>query len=233
MRLKAGNALGYRGRVISISCMAAVLLYIRGIVEKDFGRVPELFPFPAIIPLLLAWYLGKHYDKYVYLSTRDVLTGLYNRRYISEQFPKLRTYADRKKVNIAILLLDVNDFKEVNDHYGHEYGDRVLETLSKLLNDSFDNKDMIARWGGDEFLVLSLFSDETILNNKINHFKDQMKRENWPHKGDLSVSIGEASYPLDADHLKELIVKADSSMYKVKMNYKQMRAVKSEESIQH
>ncbi|USK86276.1 hypothetical protein [Peribacillus asahii] len=81
--------------------------------------------------------------------------------------------------------------------------------------------------------VISISCMAAVLNNKINHFKDQMKRENWPHKGDVSVSVDKASYPSDADHLKELIVKADSSMYEVKMNDKQMRAVKSEESIQH
>ncbi|MGX2962018.1 GGDEF domain-containing protein (plasmid) [Peribacillus sp. JNUCC 23] len=102
-------------------------------VKKHFGQVPHPVPIPAIIVLVIAWYLGEQYDKYVYLSTRDSLTGLYNRRYVTDKFPNLSRCANRRKLNICTLLVDVNDFKEINDHYGHDAGDVVLANISKKI----------------------------------------------------------------------------------------------------
>lgn len=226
MRLHVGNILSYRGRIIGIVFIAVSYLFIRGISIIYFGRALYPFLMPALIPLVIAWYFGKNYDKYVHLSTRDTLTGLYNRRYVLDQFPRVMTYVKRRKLNIAVLLLDVNEFKEINDNYGHDYGDQVLEKLSKILCKSFGQKDIIARWGGDEFLILSTFSDEKLVENKINQFKNEIKSEDWQYKTDISVSIGKATYPSDAGSLKDLMAKADSNMYKLKMNNKQMNAIK-------
>ncbi|MGG3450210.1 GGDEF domain-containing protein [Domibacillus aminovorans] len=233
MGLKVDNALSYKGRIISVVFVAVLLLFIRGMVIMHFGRAPHPLPIPALIPLVIAWYLGKHYDKYVHLSMRDTLTGLYNRRYVLDKFPRVMTYVNKRKLNIAILVLDVNGFKEINDNYGHDYGDQVLEQLSKILCKSFGQKDIIARWGGDEFLILSTFSDEKLVINKINQFKNEIKREDWQQKSDISVSIGKATYPSDAVSLKELMAKADSNMYELKMSDKQMNATKREESMLH
>ncbi|OKL36861.1 GGDEF domain-containing protein [Domibacillus mangrovi] len=233
MRLKADNALSYRGRIISVVFIAVIYLLIRGIAIIHFGRALYPFLIPALIPLLIAWYFGKHYDKYVYLSTRDTLTGLYNRRYVLDKFPRVMTYVNKRKLNIAILLLDVNNFKEINDNYGHGYGDQVLEHLSKILCKSFGQNDIIARWGGDEFFIFSTFSDEKLVIKKINQFKNEIKREDWPHKSNISVTIGKAIYPSDADNLKDLMAKADSNMYELKMNDRQINAIKREESMIH
>ncbi|KMY52289.1 hypothetical protein AC625_09515 [Peribacillus loiseleuriae] len=194
-------------------------------VKKHFGQVPHPVPIPAIIVLVIAWYLGKQYDKYVYLSTRDSLTGLYNRRYVTDNFPKLSRYANRRKLNICTLLVDVNDFKEINDHYGHDAGDVVLVNISKILCDSFGQRSIIARWGGDEFLVLVFVSDVNVIIDEINDFNSKIKNEDWKHKsiGTLSVSVGKATYPTDATSLKELVAKADNSMYEYKIKHKMQK----------
>ncbi|WP_082862836.1 GGDEF domain-containing protein [Domibacillus aminovorans] len=70
-----------------------------------------------------------------------------------------------------LISFGINEFKEINDTYRHDYGDQVLEHLSKILCKSFGQKDIIARWGGDEFLILSTFSDEKLIINKINQFR--------------------------------------------------------------
>jgi len=217
---RANQKMGYRGRVISVFFVAVLLLFIRQMVSVHFGYPPHPFPIPAMIVLILAWLFGKQYDKYVYLSIRDPLTGLYNRRYVMEKFLSMAKYADRKNVNISILLLDVNDFKEINDQHGHSIGDSVLGTIAKLLRHSFGSKDILARWGGDEFIILSVFSDVDLLNNKINDFKSRLDEEDWQYKGTLSISIGEAVYPADAVNLQELLDLADNNMYEEKVNYK-------------
>lgn len=217
--------MGYRGRVISALFVAILLLFIREMVSIHFGHPPHPYPIPAIIVLILAWLLGKQYDKYVYLSTRDPLTGLYNRRYVHDKFRSLAKYADRKNVNISILLLDVNDFKEINDQYGHQEGDSVLGTLSTLLRHSFGPKDILARWGGDEFIILSVFSDVNVLSNKINDFKSRLDAEDWEYKGNVSISIGQAVYPVDAANLQKLLDLADNNMYEEKVHFKKKRGI--------
>lgn len=189
-----------------------------------FGRAPHQMPFPALVPIIFAWYLGRQYDKYVYLSTRDTLTGLYNRRYVYDKFTKVARHSYRKKLNTSILLLDINDT------YGHDYGDRVLEFISKQLVNSFEGKDIIARWGGDEFLIISPFSDERLINEKVKSFKKEIKNMDWSHIDlHLSLSIGKAIYPLDGDNLKSVVAKADSNMYELKVSHKQTKAAKYKE----
>lgn len=216
--------MNYKGRVISIAFVAVILLFIRQVVIMHFGRAPHPLPLPMVIPLIIAWYGGKQYDKYMHLSTRDSLTGLFNRRYVLDTFSRTLSKAKRKKVNIAVLLLDLNDFKEINDTYGHDTGDKVLESISKLLKVCFDRNDIISRWGGDEFLIVSSFADKKVIENKLSHFKNKIKSEDCGYHG-LSVSIGRAIYPFDATDLESLIAKADSDMYRLKMDHKQIKAV--------
>lgn len=219
-----GKRMGYRGRITSIIFIGSILLFIRQMVNMHFGQVPHPFPLPAIIALIIAWFLGKQYDKYVYLSSRDTLTGLFNRRYVLDNFSRIIQQANKRNANMAILLLDVNDFKEINDQHGHEYGDEVLEGISEILLDSFDPKEVIARWGGDEFLVLSIFNKENEIMEKIERFEHLIKNNEWRHHHNgLSVSIGKADFPNNGKSLKELVAKADSNMYAVKMNHKQKR----------
>jgi len=166
-------------------------------------------------------------NMYIYLSTRDTLTGLYNRRYVYNKFTKVARHSYRKKLNTSILLLDVNDFKEINDTYGHDYGDRELEFISKQLVNSFEGKDIIARLGGDEFLIISPFSDESLINKKVKNFNKKIKNMDWSHiDPHLSLSIGKAIYPLDGDTLKSVVAKADSNMYELKVSHKQMKVAK-------
>ncbi|MFD1360129.1 GGDEF domain-containing protein [Lentibacillus salinarum] len=207
----------YRGRIISVLFVSAILLFIRKTVESHFGQVPHSIPLPAILILILAWYLGKQYDKYVNISTIDPLTGAYNRRYVMNKFPKIVSYANKRKLNISVIMVDINEFKEINDTYGHAIGDNVLEDVSKRLRDSFEKKDTVARWGGDEFLILTFFSDEHVMFKKINDFKSRL---NSHHIDNLSVSIGKSTYPSDATCLKALVTIADTNMYDTKFRLK-------------
>lgn len=108
---------------MSILFVVVILLFIRGSVIAHFGQAPHQMPLPAFIILVFAWYMGKKYDKALYLSSRDPLTGLFNRRYVLRQFSRAMKIANRKKRKVAVFFLDVNDFKQINDHHGHDVGD--------------------------------------------------------------------------------------------------------------
>ncbi|AIF45112.1 GGDEF domain-containing protein [Virgibacillus sp. SK37] len=210
--------MGYKGRITGITFVAIIIIVIRTFVKIHFGATPHSIPLPAIILMIIGWYLGREYDKSVYKANRDPLTGLFNRRYVLDNIQKSFSKANRKSNKLAIILLDVNDFKQINDNFGHETGDQVLKCISDLLIDSFLSEDIVARWGGDEFLIVSPFADEKRLNQKISHFKNSLKSKDLKYNG-LSVSIGKAIYPSDDNTFESLISKADANMYRFKSHY--------------
>lgn len=191
-------------------------------VRSKTGQVPHPFPYPVFVILIIAWFMGRYHDKSVQLSMRDALTGLYNRRFVMKQIEKMMRKANRRQQKIAVMLLDVNDFKDINDQFGHEYGDKVLAGIAELIQNSFDKKDIAARWGGDEFLIISSFSDERAVETKISQFKSKLINRNWQFNKGVSVSLGKGIFPDDGDEFHDLVEKADSNMYKIKLKSKQM-----------
>jgi diguanylate cyclase (GGDEF)-like protein len=175
----------------------------------------DLIFIPLFSPFF--WWLGFQYDKAKFLSEKDALTGLYNRRYITQVTPKLLAKMDKKIENLTISVVDCNNFKQINDQYGHKAGDLVLTNISLLLLTSTNEEDIVARWGGDEFLIVSPYSDL----RKINLITDKIERGLYylsEEMGlDVSVSIGTAVYPSDASDIKDLLLIADRNMYKCKV----------------
>ena len=148
------------------------------------------------------------------LSLTDELTGLYNRRrffILTEQCLKV---AVRTKKRPLLLFIDMDNLKWINDHYGHNEGDQALIGLADILKKTFRESDIIARIGGDEFVVLLESADEnseTLLTRLHENVKDyNVKRSQYT----LSVSLGTAQfdpeYPISID---ELLSKADALMY--------------------
>ncbi len=154
------------------------------------------------------------------LSLTDELTGLYNRRrffVLTEQYLKVAIRAQKR---LLLLYIDMDDLKWINDHYGHLEGDRALIEFAKILKKTFRESDIVARIGGDEFMVLFECTDqkdETLLNRLDENIKDYNARETRPYP--LSISVGVA--PFDPEHpvpIDELLSKADASMYVHKKN---------------
>ncbi|HWK23650.1 MAG TPA: GGDEF domain-containing protein [Ureibacillus sp.] len=222
MKLGSNNTLGYRGRLVSLLFVGILILFMRTMVILQFGVALHHFPFPAIIAVIVAWQIGKSYDKYIYLSMKDVLTDLYNRRFIMDKFVSLSQKATKRGLKMAVLISDVNDFKKVNDQHGHDYGDIVLMSIAKSLKNVFNKPDIIARWGGDEFLVLATFSNADELNKKIHNFQRNLSSITLEEQETtISVSIGYAIYPTDHTNLDELISMADAKMYEIKLSHKE------------
>lgn len=95
------------------------------------------------------------YLRTVHLSTHDALTGVYNRRGFDELVARIAHYAMRKRVGLAMLVVDIDHFKQYNDHYGHAAGDAALRHVAKVLRDEMVRRsDVVARVGGEEFVVV-------------------------------------------------------------------------------
>lgn len=137
----------------------------------------------------------KHFEKELYrLSTTDALTGLYNRRFATEIFIKLKDHADRYKTPLSILMIDIDKFKVINDTYGHEKGDEVLIRLAKLLREIVRASDFIVRWGGEEFLVILPNTDLLGASVAAEKIRAQVENLKVPPIERITVSIGVASY---------------------------------------
>jgi diguanylate cyclase (GGDEF)-like protein len=149
------------------------------------------------------------------LSLTDDLTGLYNRRrffVLTEQYLKV---AVRTKKRLLLLFIDMDDLKWINDHYGHNEGDQALVEFAKILKQTFRESDIIARIGGDEFVVLFASMDEnserllTRLHENLKDYNDRRSKR-YP----LSISVGNAEFDPDSPvSIDELLSKADASMY--------------------
>jgi diguanylate cyclase (GGDEF)-like protein len=203
----------YTGRIISLLIVAISTL---GLILYNYIFHVYLDWIHVIVSafyLFFGWLLGKQYDKVKYLSEKDLLTESYNRRFVMDIFPKLKSLSDRKKQKLIIFLIDVNDFKSINDKYDHAMGDRVLQLISGSLKKALRDSDYIVRWGGDEFLGIFPCSDESGMNELQIRLQNELNTLSNMVSADVSVSVGYAFYPDEGIDLNALIQIADRKMY--------------------
>jgi diguanylate cyclase (GGDEF)-like protein len=151
------------------------------------------------------------------LSTRDFLTGLYNRRALFDIGNNLFENAKRGNIEITIAIIDIDDFKKINDKYGHLYGDMVLQHVSDILRANFRSSDLITRYGGEEFCIISV---NLMKKNSFQHFEKIRKLiENSiisTNKGDIILTVSTGIVNSMSENLESSISKADELLYQSK-----------------
>lgn len=153
------------------------------------------------------------------LTLEDHLTGLYNRRGFTTIAKEYLQLANRKKMDMYLLYIDLDDLKKINDTYGHNKGDFVLIALAEILQKTFRESDIKARIGGDEFAVFPIDTHMKGVNTALARLKKSIDDYNatTERQNLLSVSIGISCYsPTKACSVNELLTKADSLMYEEK-----------------
>jgi len=155
-----------------------------------------------------------------FLATHDLLTFLPNRALFMDRLKMAIAYAKRYNQRLAVMLIDLDNFKEINDTYGHGVGDEVLRIIGKKLRGSIRESDTVARMGGDEFLVLLPYikseEDAFVVANHIQErLRELIKVEDKQFK--VSASIGISIYPDDGEEAEELLKNADKAMYLAKL----------------
>lgn len=196
--------------------MLLTIISIR-IYDYLFWDYPlSALPLPEVIAIILAFFFGKQYDKVKFYSDRDSLTGLYNRRFAAAVFSDMLSKTNKKNEKLSVLLLDCDNFKVINDTYGHIQGDQVLVEVAALLLAKIRQDDIAIRWGGDEFLVVAPYTDEAKIKAVMERFKRELIKVSEKLQIDISVSGGFAVYPTEAKTLDELIQAADTKLYLLK-----------------
>ena len=159
------------------------------------------------------------YEQALTLAFTDGLTGLYNRRYLMEQIEREFSRVERNKGTLSLVMIDLDGLKGINDRFGHNEGDVVLKQLGAVIKKNTRASDVAARWGGDEFMLLTHDTNSKGARRLAERIRSQVEREHPVIRGEevcVSISVGIASYPGHAADVTQLLQRVDEAMYHAK-----------------
>lgn len=195
----------------------------------------------TLLSLRLSWYVGMRFNKFKqriqsdftllektknemqYMALHDALTQLPNRLMLESKIELGIQHAREKEQLLAVMFVDLDDFKKINDRFGHEVGDILLKSISHKFNDLLKGYDIVSRFGGDEFVFcFPSLSSKSEVEDRLKDIQSVFN-ESFDINGKLittSCSVGVAMFPDDADNSLDLISKADIVLYKSKEKQK-------------
>ncbi len=231
------NTLFYslKGDVLSSKCNKMLLVLVvlsivllTGAAYWYPNRMPPFFLIGVVaMAMASTFFLWSSYTFYNFsdhaLSHYDPLTNLYNRRALERIFKKMIARNRRNNTKLALFFLDIDNFKEVNDCFGHDVGDKLLRGITLRLQEVIRNQDVIGRIGGDEFVILM----DELKNSEEAYVMAERMREAFcapvnidHHTLGSTFSIGISIYPDNASDYESMLKAADSAMYQAKQNGK-------------
>jgi diguanylate cyclase (GGDEF)-like protein len=229
--LRYGTRYLYTAMVMSIVSFAAVLgnsVYWREQWGFSTGLLVGLIALPLYFSILLKQLSRQHdelkklYEQMARHATHDSLTDLPNRKHFYDELSETITSAKQEKRTFTVLYLDLDGFKAINDDLGHAIGDQLIENTARRLEHCVRKGDMVARVGGDEFIVLLQDVASLDVSKIAEKIIENLSKPLILADRSLSVttSIGVATYPHDGADASALIHSADSAMYEAKRNGK-------------
>jgi len=171
---------------------------------------------PAIVLARVSTHiqLKQYHDKLKFIALHDQLTGLYNRHFFAERALQSLSSMVRHRSELSMVMLDLDGFKILNDFNGHHVGDLVLQSVAKFLLDCFRKEDLVARMGGEEFIILmELGLDEA--RDKVKQVRSRLQ-ELKPIGIEVTASFGLVAASADNSDFSHLLVLADEAVYKAK-----------------
>jgi diguanylate cyclase (GGDEF)-like protein len=164
-----------------------------------------------------------------HLASTDPLTGVPNRRMLELDLKRYGKLATRYKNHLSLIMLDLDNFKVINDTYGHQIGDEVLKEIARLIQRNIRDTDTLYRYGGEEFAILCPQTDKEGAYELAERIRNSIKNHRFWVVGEryiyVTVSLGIASYPEDTEKAGELLAIADISLYKAKNEGKNRTAI--------
>ncbi|RJP21243.1 MAG: GGDEF domain-containing protein [Candidatus Abyssobacteria bacterium SURF_5] len=158
-------------------------------------------------------------EKIFRMATTDALTRLYSREYFLQQYTELFHRSERYQRPFSMMLVDIDDFKKVNDSFGHPEGDRVLEGIARAILDVVRREDLVARYGGEEFAILLPETGPLGARNPAERLRRKIEGLRFcagEKEYSVTVSIGIAGYPEHALSMEKVLSCADSALYEAK-----------------
>jgi diguanylate cyclase (GGDEF)-like protein len=188
---------------------------LEALISGTLRRLGELIG-NALAQLDLRQRLSNEHEETAYLAYHDALTGLANRRFLDEELPKALARAVRNNRSLAVVMLDLDDFKPINDRYGHAVGDELLKTLATRIRQVLRSSDLAVRQGGDEFILL-IEGIESI-SDLVESLKRIHRSLSEPYvlqqtSSRIQTSMGVTVFPQDDAEPDQLIRHADAALY--------------------
>jgi diguanylate cyclase (GGDEF)-like protein len=156
------------------------------------------------------------------LSNRDYLTNLYNRRYLEDSLAREIHRSKRGRLPLGVIIIDIDDFKNINDTFGHSAGDLVLQEISKYLSNHVRKSDIVCRYGGDEFVLILTESSKEVIIERVENLHQGVLNLSVEHHqiliDSLTLSVGVADYPGSGSTVEQLLKAADTALYQAKRN---------------
>lgn len=149
----------------------------------------------------------------------DDLTGSYNRKHFFDMLRKETEKAKRQQNNLSLCMFDLDDFKSINDRYGHFLGDATLKEFSEIVQNNIREYDLFARLGGEEFALLITDADEDYVYEVCERIRNEVKDNTFDGSVCMTISVGIAAWK-EGDNIDTLYEKADKAMYESKIHGK-------------
>lgn len=186
----------------------------------EFVASTGFFSFLALIgPAIIGTRMIRRHEilhqSFIRLSQEDSLTGLYNRRWLTELLGNEIQRAVRYKSAFSVILMDIDDFKAVNDQFGHQAGDEVLTKIAELIRSSVRATDMAGRWGGEEFVIILPETDISGSFSLADKIRIQIASADLGEIGYRTASFGVTAFA-DGDDINSIIARADAGLYVAK-----------------
>ncbi|WP_199271680.1 GGDEF domain-containing protein [Paraglaciecola sp. L3A3] len=222
--LLMGRRQGFLASLFFIICGATVYHY-RFLQSDTAVNIADslniIFSACLMISLAHVYELNreKNEERLLELAGTDKLTGLANRMKLIETFRLYAEYAKRHKSPLAVVLFDLDYFKNINDQYGHHVGDASLRYIASFIQTKIRKTDLLARFGGEEFALLIVGSEEKDCFKLVDSIRQQLKGSPFIHDNKtikITVSAGIATYGKDGETLEELLLKSDKRLYAAK-----------------
>ncbi len=186
----------------------------------EFVLSTAVFSFLALIgPAVIGTQIIRHdqvlRQMVIRLSQEDYLTGVYNRRRITELLENEIRRATRYKTTFSVLLMDIDRFKAVNDRLGHPAGDKALTKVADIIRSSVRSTDLVGRWGGEEFVVVSPETDIDGGFSLAEKIRTRLEATDIDKVGYITASFGVTAFA-DGDDIENVIARADAGLYAAK-----------------
>ncbi|WP_227394654.1 GGDEF domain-containing protein [Jeotgalibacillus aurantiacus] len=222
--------------IIGAFFIGRMILASQGVFNNGVDHVYNTYLFMVIILWIIGWTYGlslavnyRAHQRMMRIASHDYLTGLPNRKYLNEFLHSKIDQSLSSKTPFTLFLLDLNGFKQINDTFGHGFGDRVLIMMADAIQETLGEEDFAARLGGDEFvIVLHDISTPEQIKSAKEKIRITIERER-PVAGrliELRTSIGHAGFPSNGSGIDEILHQADYFMYKEKMIDRECSVVK-------
>lgn len=191
--------------------------YDRGIVTKRDLKGAPLIVAGIVFDITEQKEMEKHLhdlnEQLQQYALNDALTKIKNRRAMVELLEKEIEATNNNVPTFSIIFIDIDDFKNINDQYGHIIGDTILKEVASLIKQMIRSQDQVARWGGDEFLILLPRTSLNDANYFAQTIKKNIEKAIFPKKITVSISAGISVYKKSTDTIQTVINRADSEMY--------------------